>query len=162
MGQKQLIQEFQQARATLLNAIAGLTEEDFLRPGAVGYWSVKDVLAHLTAWESELVTALVRIENKQKGAPHIVKIDDIDEWNEEQYHQNAARPFDLVWEDFVGVGKHLVEAIHALDDNTLDNNRLFHWMEGEPLAYLIYENAIWHEQEHAEEIRAWRTEVLKR
>jgi hypothetical protein len=30
------------------------------------------------------------------------------------------------------------------------------WMEGEPLSYLIYENAIWHEEEHAEDIVNWR------
>jgi hypothetical protein len=29
-------------------------------------------------------------------------------------------------------------------------------MEGEPLAYLIEENATLHEREHADEIRAWR------
>jgi hypothetical protein len=29
-------------------------------------------------------------------------------------------------------------------------------MEGEPLVTLIHETATWHEQEHAEEIRAWR------
>jgi hypothetical protein len=29
-------------------------------------------------------------------------------------------------------------------------------MEGEPLSYLIAENAVWHEEEHAEDIRAWR------
>ena len=32
------------------------------------------------------------------------------------------------------------------------------WMEGEALSYLIYENAIWHEEEHAEDILAWREE----
>jgi hypothetical protein len=31
-------------------------------------------------------------------------------------------------------------------------------MEGEPLAYLVLETAIWHEQEHAENIREWRAE----
>jgi len=50
----------------------------------------------------------------------------------------------------------LIAAIERLDDNLLDNNRLFPWMEGEPLSYLIAENAIWHEEEHAEDIRAWR------
>jgi hypothetical protein len=29
-------------------------------------------------------------------------------------------------------------------------------MEGEPLSYLVLENAIWHEDEHAADIRAWR------
>jgi hypothetical protein len=33
-------------------------------------------------------------------------------------------------------------------------------MEGEALEYIIYENAIWHEEEHAQDIQQWRDEVL--
>lgn len=158
MGQKELIDDFRQARERFLAVLDGLEDDDFLRMGAVGFWSVKDVLAHLTAWESELVTALVRIENGNKSVPNIVKIDEIDEWNEERYHESASRSFDVIWDDFLGVGKHLIEAIQALDEDTLDDNRRFPWMEGEALSYLIYENAIWHEEEHAQDIEAWREE----
>jgi hypothetical protein len=156
VGKRELIEAFQQSREDFLDAIDGLADDEFLRPGAVGIWSVKDVLAHLTAWESELVTALVKIEHGKKGTPPIVQIDDIDEWNAEQYHASAGRPLNIIWDDFQGVGKYLIEAIGHLDDRVLDDNRKFDWMEGEPLSYLVYENAIWHEEEHADEIRAWR------
>ncbi len=156
MGKRELTEAFQQAREDFLDAIDGLSEEDFLRPGAVGFWSVKDVLAHLTAWESELVTALVKIENGKKGVPNIAAVEDIDEWNAEQYHASAGRQLEIIWDDFHGVGKYLLAAIEALNDKVLDDNRKFDWMEGEPLSYLIYENAIWHEEEHADDIRAWR------
>ncbi len=59
-------------------------------------------------------------------------------------------------EDLHGVHKHLVQAVAALDDRLLDDNRRFPWMEGEPLSYLVLENAVWHEEEHADEIRQWR------
>ncbi|MBI5929122.1 MAG: DinB family protein [Chloroflexi bacterium] len=156
MPKQNIIAAYERARSKLLRAIEGLSEEEMLIPGAVGYWSVKDVLAHLTAWESELITGLVHVENKKKGAPTVATIEDIDEWNEEQYHTSAARELDVVWEDFQGVAKHLIEAINVLDDKALDDNRSFPWMEGEPLSYLIYENAIWHEEEHAEDIINWR------
>lgn len=156
MGKAQLIADFQQTRQSFLSAIEGLSDDEMLQPYAVGYWSVKDVMAHLTAWESELVTALSRIHNRNKRMPHVVAIEDIDEWNEEQYHISASRSLQVVRDDFYGVGKYLVEAIENLDNHTLDDNRIFPWMEGEPLSYLIYENAIWHEEEHAQDIRAWR------
>jgi hypothetical protein len=124
--------------------------------GVVGIWSVKDVLAHLVAWEAELVTALSQLEQHKRYAPRIVEIDDIDEWNEDQYRTNAARSLAAVLEDFHSVHKHLIKVLDALDDRTLDDNRLWPWMEGEPLSYLVAENAIWHEEEHAEEIEAWR------
>jgi hypothetical protein len=124
-----------------------------LRPGVIGLWSVKDILAHLCAWESELVTALSTLS---KQMPEIMKIEDINEWNEEQYHLNAPRPLDVVLEDFQGVHRHLRQAVQSLDEKTLNDVRAFRWMEGEPLAYLVASNASWHEQEHAEQIQAWR------
>jgi uncharacterized damage-inducible protein DinB len=160
VGQQELIEAYQSARRALMEALEGLENEDFLRPGAVGTWSVKDALAHITAWESEVVTALVYVENGKRGTPNIMTIDDIDEWNDEQYHHSARRTFEVIWDDFVVVERHVIEAIKALDDRTLADNRKFPWMEGEALEYIIYENAIWHEEEHAEDIRQWRDEVL--
>lgn len=157
MSKREVIEDLKAARANLLDAIAGLPDDALLRVGAVGVWSVKDVLAHLTAWESELVTALSKLDGKR--APAILDIEDIDEWNAEQYRVNAPRPLDVVLEDFHGVHKHLLRAIEGLDERTLTDNRRFPWMEGEPLSYLIAENATWHEEEHAEEIRDWRAEA---
>ena len=156
MPKMTVIEELQAAREALLQAIDGLTDDQMLRVGAVGIWSVKDVLAHLVSWEAELVTTLSQLEQHKQRAPRIVNIDDIDEWNDEQYHVNARRPLEGVLEDFHGVHKHLVQAVETLSDRVLDDNRLFPWMEGEPLSYLIAENAVWHEEEHADDIRAWR------
>jgi hypothetical protein len=61
-----------------------------------------------------------------------------------------------VLQDFHGVHRHLLQTVESLNDRILDDNRWFPWMEGEPLSYLIAENAVWHEEEHAEDIRAWR------
>jgi hypothetical protein len=154
MPKSDVIADLRAARATLLQTLDGLTDDALLRVGAVGVWSVKDALAHLVSWEAELVTALSRLEPRQ--TPPLVEIEDIDEWNAEQYRINAPRPLASVLDDFHGVHKHLIQAVEALDDRTLDDNRRFPWMEGEPLSYLIAENAVWHEEEHAEDIRAWR------
>jgi hypothetical protein len=159
MPKDDIISDLLAARATLLQAIDGLTDGDMLRVGAVGMWSVKDVLAHLVSWEAELITTLARLEQYKHHPPRIVEVEDIDEWNDEQYRSNAPRPLANVLEDFHGAHKHLIQAINALNNHTLDDNRLFPWMEGEPLSYLIAENAVWHEEEHAEEIRAWREEI---
>ena len=156
MPKETVIEELRAARGALDQAIDGLTADQMLRVGAVGLWSVKDVLAHLVSWEAELVTVLSQWEQHKQRAPRIVEIDDIDEWNDDQYHINAPRSLEGVLQDFHGVHKHLVQAVEALSDRVLDDNRIFPWMEGEPLSYLIAENAAWHEEEHAEDIRAWR------
>jgi len=155
MKQQEIIEQIRQSRAALNAALEGLTPDQMLRPGVVGLWSVKDLLAHLCAWQSELITALSRVDSP-KQTPSIVNIEDTYEWNDEQYHINAPRPLDIVLEDFQGVHKHLVNAVQALDDKTLNDPRKFFWMEGEPLWYLIAENGFWHEKEHADQIRTWR------
>jgi hypothetical protein len=156
MPKADVIADLRAARSKLDHAIDGLTEDQMLRVGAVGIWSVKDALAHLVAWEAELVTVLSRLEQHKRRAPRIVELEDIDDWNEEQYRINAARPLSDVLEDFQGVHKHLIGSLEHLDDRVLDDNRMWPWMEGEPLSYLIAENAVWHEEEHADDIDAWR------
>jgi len=157
MDKKDLLDELHASRADLLDAIAGLTPEQMHLPDAVGYWSVRDVLSHLVDWEAELVTALNQIQNKQ--FPGIMNIDDIDGWNEDRYYQNAQRPLESILEDFEGVHRRLVRMIADFPEKALTDNRRFSWMEGEPLSYLIEENATLHEREHADDIRAWRESI---
>lgn len=154
MHKAEIINELKAARAELLAALDGLEPGAMLRAGAVGIWSVKDVLAHLTAWQSELVTALNKAQGR--GTPNIVKIDDVDEWNAQQYQVNASRPLEVVWSDFEAVHNMLVTMLEDYNERHLTDGRRFNWMEGEPLSYLVQDIATWHEQEHAAEIREWR------
>lgn len=159
MGKNELIEEVRASRAAFLQAIEGLPPDALMRPGVAGIWSVKDIMAHLVAWEAELVTALSRrLSPRHKDAPAMVNIEDIDEWNAEQYHLNARKPLEIIEPDFHGVHKHLILALEKLDDRVLDDPLRFEWMEGEPLAYLVLETAVWHEQEHAENILEWRAQ----
>lgn len=157
MSKKDLLNDLRESRAELLAAIEGLSDDEMVRPGVEGLWSVKDIMAHLVAWQAELITALSRkLGRLYKDAPAIVKIDDFDEWNAEQYHQNASKPLSIIQPDFHGVHKHLLLAVEELDTQTLNDPLRFEWMEGDPLSSLILETAAWHEREHAESIRAWR------
>lgn len=154
MHKQEVLQAIREAREELLAAIAGLTPEQMRIPGAVGVWSVKDVLAHITAWESELVTALNQAQNRR--VPHIIQIEDIHGWNEEQYHINARRPLEDILNDLEGVHRMLLRMVEEMNERDLTDNRRFRWMEGEPLWYLIAENSYMHEREHAQDIRLWR------
>lgn len=156
MNKQELLDELIRSREDFMRAIAGLTDEQRRTPGACGIWSVKDVLAHLAAWQSELVTAINQVENGQR--PTIIDIDDIHEWNAEQYHNNASRLFPQIEMDFIGVHRILLKRIKELDEKTLFDRWQFDWMEGEPFSYLIQETTSWHEQEHIEDILKWREE----
>jgi hypothetical protein len=157
MKKQELIANVKAGRAALLNAIQGLSDDILLRPFAVGVWSIKDVLAHLAVWESELITALAGLDQPNK-VPHIVEIEDFDEFNDEQYRVNVRRPLDIIREDFEGVHVQLIKMIERLDEQMLNDGRRFKWLMGEPAWTLIEENSYLHEQEHAMDIIRWRKE----
>src|SRR5829696_799009 len=50
--------ELGRTRAELLAAISGLDEAALDRTGVIGNWSIKNVLAHIAAWEAWVVEAL--------------------------------------------------------------------------------------------------------
>ena len=156
-GRKQIVlEQIRAAQTEFLAAIDGLDTNAMMRPGVVGIWSVKDVIAHLTVWQSELITALSQLD-RRGNVPNIVKIDDLAEFNDEQYRINVRRGLDVILEDLHGVHKHLIVAVEAIDERILTDFRRFTWLEGESLEYLIAENGYLHEAEHAAEIREWRT-----
>lgn len=156
MQKNDVVDELRAARTELMAALEGLTPEQMRMAGAVGIWSVKDVLAHLTAWESELVTALNQATKKR--APQIVLIDDLDEWNAKQYHISAARSAESILVDFESVHNILCNMVAGYNEQALFDRLRYPWMEGEHLVFLIEENATLHEQEHTEDILAWRRE----
>jgi hypothetical protein len=154
LNKAQIIAALKSSRANFMAAIGGLTPDQLLRPGACGLWSVKDVMAHLTAWESELVTALAKLDKNK--APHLVEIEEIDEWNAEQYALTVSRSLEGVQEDFQNVLKQLVRIIEELDEYTLTDPRAIRWNGGDPLYLQISDAAYEHEDEHVVDIKAWR------
>ncbi|MBN1428621.1 MAG: ClbS/DfsB family four-helix bundle protein [Anaerolineae bacterium] len=154
MRKNELLDTLDTSHADLLGSLTGLTQEQMIQPGVIGVWSVKDTLAHLVAWEAEVVTALNQAQNRQ--VPSIIHIEDVDEWNEIQYHVNAERHLEAIQADLTSVHKMLRHMIEDFDERLLTDNRCYSWMEGEPLWFLVEDAVVLHEQEHAGEIRAWR------
>jgi len=69
----------------ILQTIAPLTEEQMVQPGAVGESSVKDVLAHLAAWERRLC-------QRVRGKPEDGVTLKTPEYNALIHQQNKDRP----------------------------------------------------------------------
>lgn len=160
MSKEEILDRLRTERARLEAAIAGLSEETMCQPGVVGHWSVKDVLAHITAWEAELVTALWY--NTIGRRPRLADIRDVDAWNKRRYEENKDRPLERILNDLRGVHEQLLRRIEALSDDELDDPHLYAWTGGQTLAEVIAENSYAHEAEHAEQIEAYRRRVEAR
>lgn len=154
MKKAEVLEKIRSGRERLEAAIAGMSEAEMARPGVVGDWSVKDLLAHVTAWEAELVTALWYTTLGRQ--PRLGSIRDVDAWNAERYEENRGRPLDRVLGDFRGVYDQLLQRVEKLSDDELNDPQRYKWTRGEPLLAYIAANSYDHEKEHAAQIEVYR------
>lgn len=148
MTSQELLALMAASRTRLLAAIEGLTPDDMLQPGAVDDWSVKDVLAHIAAWQSRLVRLLFQLSRNQKAQTDRRTLDEI---NAEIYARQKDRALDLVLADFHGVYEQVRLRVAQLDDEALRQR-----IGQSTLQEIIRSDTDEHEDEHAAQLVAWR------
>lgn len=82
MKKAELLEAVGGAHAHLARALEGLTEEEAGRAGLTAKWSVKDALAHITAWEQEGARALAGLIDGT-ARPRRYPDDEIERFNAE-------------------------------------------------------------------------------
>jgi uncharacterized damage-inducible protein DinB len=143
-----LLDNLERTREQLLMIIADLPDEALLQPGVIADWSVKDVLAHIAAWESELITGLMRLQQGKKPAHLLEALADHDAYNAARYLENKERGLDAVFDDFQNVRTQLEGWLEEFDDRALTDPKHFKALQGMPLWQLIKNNSYGHEAQH--------------
>jgi hypothetical protein len=157
MSKQEIRSALEASRAALLDALDGLTPEHLLQPRAVGEWSVRDVLQHLSLWEAELVRLLLHVEQgRQAVGGSFVPNPDFDAINALWHAETKDRPLERVLEDFHGVRRQTLRWLGDFSDEDLTRIRREAWLHNQSLARWIAEYSYEHEQEHTLAIRAWR------
>jgi hypothetical protein len=159
MDNDKLLDLLEETRERLLVALELLTDEQLLAPGAVGDWSVADCLVHLTVWESELVTALMRLKSGQKPTRMLEAIADVDAFNARVYAENKGRDLDRIFSDLQGVRVQLERWLENFSDKELDDPKRFRWLDGRSLRAIIEANSYGHELEHLPALEAYASRV---
>jgi hypothetical protein len=146
----------QDAWETLL---AEVGEARMLEPGAMGDWTFKDLVAHITGWRAR---SLQRLEAAARGQgepppPWPANLTDDDEINDWIHEQNRERLLaEVVGESRESYAR-LAEIIQMLPDEALTDPGYFPWLEGEALGTSITGGSFFghlHE-EHEPDIRKW-------
>lgn len=159
MEKSQIIRELESSREEFLDAIAGLEDEEMLEPGIVGDWSIRDLLAHISHWEGELVTMLYQARAGQKpDRQEISGQEQIDQLNAHWYQESRDRPLDLIKSDFRGLRPQTIRRVSEFTNEELNDPELYDWLRDAPLWRWIAVDTFEHEREHAEQIREWRAE----
>jgi hypothetical protein len=155
MQKEDLIETLETSREALLETLDPLTDEQYLIPGVSGGRSVKDLLAHLTIWEAQLITLLFRAGSGAKpNTAHFWK-EDRAEVNSRWSVQHQDRPLDKVLEDFEGIRNQTIRRLEALSENDLNRPDRFSWLGGKPLWQWVLADTAEHEELHRAEIEGW-------
>ncbi|MFI5271770.1 MAG: DinB family protein [Ktedonobacterales bacterium] len=148
MSKADFLERVQLARRELNDAISGLTEDQISQDLVAGDWTVKDILAHLAAWQHETFLTIERAGAGDEAAPIITE--SVDEWNAARVAERRRLPLVDVIEEFHAAYDHLFA---ALENWPVERAPLgpAGWDETARLWWLTE-----HDMEHVEGIRAYR------
>lgn len=156
MSKETVLSALKASRESMLKALEGLDDPALHEPSVMGDWSVKDILVHLSLWESELVTLLWQARQGRKPGTALLGQESVDELNARWFEMHKDRPIEQVLEDFHAVRRQTARRVDSYTDRELGDPDLFPWLKGETLERWIAEDSYEHENEHAAQIIAWR------
>lgn len=156
----ELLDQIRAERQRLEEVIAALTPDQMLQPGASGEWTVKDVLAHISAWERRMI---YWIGSHLRGeAPDLPLPWDVERMNAETYAEVKDKPLAEVLEEFRQSYRDALALAESLNEGQLQTIYTDTWPMG-PLWLGVAANTNWHYKEHRESIEAWgkKTNIIQ-
>ena len=134
--------------------LASLREEQMTTPGVNGTWSVKDNLAHLTAWQDYQTSRLQGVLSGGEPSDPTSGLEDEDAQNDYYYQQFKDQPLAEVLARFRASYQRVMAATASLSWEAL--NAPFPWYNNDVSvgAYTLG-NTSEHYEEHGELIRHW-------
>ncbi len=140
-----LLDNLDAARERTLMALETLPDEALVAPGVIGRWSVADLLSILTAWDAEVVTGLLRLQQGKAPEKLLVALANPDLYNAARYQDAQGRGLDVIFEDFQGARLHLEEWLGELSERALTDSRHYKALNGQSLARLVARATYEHE-----------------
>ena len=156
MNKIEIIAALENSHERLVEVIEELTPEEMSTPGVVGDWTIKDLLAHLTRWEAELVKLLWQVPQGIQPTTILNQNISLDEINAHWHDEDQARPLERILKDFHGVREQTIRRLDHFKDDDLNNPQRYSWLGGRPLWMWVAEDSFEHDLEHLEQIQTWR------
>jgi hypothetical protein len=158
MNKEEILDQLDNSREQMLLGLEPLSDEALLQPGVLGDWTVADILVHMTAWESELVTALLQINKGNNPGRWLAAIADVEGYNAGRYAENKGRELDRIFADWHNVRLKLEEWLDSFSEDELSNGKRYRWAKNHSLGQIIIESSCEHEAEHLPEIASFSAE----
>ena len=157
MKRDDAVNRLRAARKELQDTLVGLTEEDLLRPNAIKKWSIKDLLAHIAAWDEELLRVIqaFAMQDEPQYSYSISDRNDFAEWNVQQVEQHRPLSLHQVLIELENARRDLIQSVEGATDQVLLRRKVTSW-GAEHTGLDLLEQAADHDLEHASHIRSYR------
>ncbi|MCP5099776.1 MAG: DinB family protein [Chloroflexi bacterium] len=132
-----LLDKLDQTRVYLLVAIESLSDDALLVPETIGRFSIAELLVHLTAWEAELVTGLMQIDQGKKPTKLLNALANKKAYSKQRHQEMKGRNLDLVFDDLQKVRLQLEKRIDHFSERSLSDSNRYKWLKGKSIAQLV-------------------------
>ena len=116
MKRDQLAKRLETRWRELYDAVQGLSEDALLEPGVVGPWSIRDVLAHVTTWEEEVLKALPVILDGGPLPRYSTLYGGIDAFNAQAHERKEGFTLDQVLDELKETHQRLLSFLNSVPD----------------------------------------------
>jgi tRNA nucleotidyltransferase/poly(A) polymerase len=117
MDQAEFLERIRNGRQKLNEAISGLSEDQIANDLVTPDWALRDLLAHLAAWQGE---ALRWVEQAAYGEEIVPLINQsVDEWNARRVEERRRLPVVEVMQEFNENHDHLLAALEKWPADTV-------------------------------------------
>jgi hypothetical protein len=144
--------------------LASLSEEEITAPHFDYDWSIKDVIAHLWAWQ-QISSARMEggLNNREPELPKWI-VNNIEGWEEDAdrvnaltFETNHEKPWSEIHQNWKEGFLRFLELGNEISERDLLNGDRYRWLKGYSLAFILVASYD-HHQEHLEKLLNWLQE----
>lgn len=148
---------------TVLSTLDAFPKEEINTPGACGYWSVKDLVAHLASFEQVLVELFDNLLD-HKPALLVDKFKaDGQAFNDEQVDRiRKDQTYEMVFAEYQAAHERVRTSAKRILEITWEQENLLPWYGSQyDLEDFIVYTFYGHKREHTGQIQVWRDKFKK-
>lgn len=141
---------------TVMRTLKAFPEDEVETPGACGYWSVKDIIAHLASFEQVLSEAAAEMRG-HKPTPTLDLFRSGQDFNDREVEARGQQTFEETLEEYIDNYERAAASVGDLPEKMLRDTSQLEWYgEGYDLEDFLIYSFYGHKREHSAQIAAFR------
>lgn len=153
MNKQKLLEKLDKAWTEFQDSYAGLPEPQMTEPGVTGDWSVKEIIAHVSAWEEEALKYLPLILGGGRPPRYSTMYGGIDAFNVQMTERKRELSLAEIMQEAETTHRKLVETIQDVSEEQFARETRFRRR--------VRLDTYGHYLAHAEAIREWRERTAR-